>query len=145
MRTSRPSNESTLLAASCATQLGYHTVLCAGWLVPISGRLTDHLKLKGCFVSNFRIAIQTEAARSAKVGMDMQSVDSSATTPADAVELKRTDQAACPLGFLIRAYRVFSGAGATCEAAAAPAGGLVSGSSRNLRIICGASGEVMKL
>ena len=40
---------------------------------------------------------------------------------------------------------VYSGAGATREAAAAPAGGLVSGSSRNLRMICGASGEVMKL
>jgi len=65
--------------------------------------------------------------------------------PLDAVELKRTDQAACPLGFLIQAYCVFSDAGATCEAAAAPAGGLVSGSSRNLRMICGASGEVMKL
>ena len=56
MRTSRPSNESTLLAVSCATQLGYHAVLCADWLVPISGRLTDHLELKDCFVSNFRIA-----------------------------------------------------------------------------------------
>ena len=32
--------------------------------------------------------------------MDMQSVDSPATTPADAVELKRTDQATVRSGFL---------------------------------------------
>lgn len=64
--------------------------------------------------------------------------------PLDAVELKRTDQTACPLGFLIQAY-VFSGAGATCEAADPPAGGMVSGSAKNLPTICGTSGEVMKL
>ncbi len=45
----------------------------------------------------------------------------------------------------IQVYCVFFGAGAACEAAAAPAGGLVSGSARNLRMICGVSGEVTKL
>jgi hypothetical protein len=74
--------------------------------------------------------------------------------PAGAVEVglrvkgsasEGTDQAACPRRFLIQAYCVFSVAGATCEAAAAPAGGLVSGSSRNLPMICGTSGELMKL
>ena len=63
----------------------------------------------------------------------------------DAVELKRTDQAACPVGFLIQAYCVFSGDGATCEAAAPPAGGMVSGSAKNLPTICATSGELMKL
>ena len=61
------------------------------------------------------------------------------------VALKRTDQTAYPLGFLIHAYCVFSGAGATCEATDPPAGGMVSGSAKNLPTICGTSGEVMKL
>lgn len=45
---------------------------------------------------------------------------------------------------LIHTYCSFSGVGAACEAAA-PAGGLVSGSARNLPIICGTSAEVMEL
>ena len=46
---------------------------------------------------------------------------------------------------LVQAYCVFSGGGATCEAAAAPSGGLVSGSAKNLPTICATSGELMKL
>jgi hypothetical protein len=44
------------VAVSRGTQLGYHPMRCCARLVPISGRLTDHLELKDCFVSNFRIA-----------------------------------------------------------------------------------------
>jgi hypothetical protein len=59
----------------------------------------------------------------------------------DPIELKRTG----PLRLLIQAYCLFSSGGAACEAAAAPAGAFVSGSARNLPIICGTSAEVMKL
>jgi len=38
---------------------------------------------------------------------------------------------------MIQAYYFFFGVGTACEAAAAPAGGLVSGSARNLPIIFG--------
>src|SRR6266567_3728317 len=60
--------------------------------------------------------MQTEPARSAPLALffptpDMQGVPSTFVRPLDAVELKRTDQAACPMGFLIQAYGVFSVAG----------------------------------
>lgn len=69
------------------------------------------------------------------LGPDMQDVERAL----DPIELTRTD----PLWFLIQAYCFLSGA--TCEAAAAPAGGLVSGSARNLPTICGTSAELMRL
>ena len=76
---------------------------------------------------------------------DMQGVESPATTPTrcGGAEADRSDRLS--LGFLIHAYFVFSGAGATCEAADPPVGGMVSGSAKNLPTICGTSGEVMKL
>ena len=74
-------------------------------------------------------------------GPDLQGVEHRPVRALDPMELKRTG----PLRLLVQAYCVFSGAGATCEAAAAPAGRSVSGSSRSLRMICGASSEVMKL
>ena len=74
-------------------------------------------------------------------GPDMQGVEHRPVYALDPMELKRTD----PLRLLIQAYCFFSGGGAACEAAAAPAGAFVSGSARNLPIICGTSAEVMKL
>jgi hypothetical protein len=71
-------------------------------------------------------------------------IESRTERPADVVEVKRTDHAACPAGFLTQAYCVFSGTGATCEAAAAPVHGIVSGSAKNLATICGANREVDK-
>ncbi len=73
-------------------------------------------------------------------GPDMQGVEHRPVRALDPMELKRTDT----LRLLIQAY-FFSGGGAACEAAAAPAGAFVSGSARNLPIICGTSAEVMKL
>ena len=74
-------------------------------------------------------------------GPDMQGVEHRPVYALDPMELKRTD----PLRLLIQAYCFFSGGGAACEAAAAPASAFVSGSARNLPIICGTSAEVMKL
>ncbi len=74
-------------------------------------------------------------------GPGMQGVEHRPVRALDPMELTRTD----PLRFLVQPYCFFSGAGAACEAAAAPVGGLVSGSARNLPTICGTSAEVMKL
>jgi hypothetical protein len=71
----------------------------------------------------------------------MQGIERPPERALDPMEPKRTD----PLRFLTEAYCFFSGFGAASEAAAAPAGGLVSGSARNLPTICGTSAEVMKL
>jgi hypothetical protein len=49
------------------------------------------------------------------------------------------------LRLLIQAYCFFPYGGAACEAAAAPACAFVSGSARNLPIICGTFAEVIKL
>jgi hypothetical protein len=76
-------------------------------------------------------------------------VESPSTTPTrcDGAE---GDQSGCLSGRvsdpgLVQAYCVFSGGDATFEAAAAPSGGLVSGSAKNLPTICATSGELMKL
>jgi hypothetical protein len=71
----------------------------------------------------------------------MQGVEHRPVRALDPMELKRTD----PLRLLIQTYCFFSVGGAACEAAAAPAGAFVSGSAKNLPIICGTSGGVMKL
>jgi hypothetical protein len=68
-------------------------------------------------------------------GPDMQGVEHRPVRALDPMELKRTD----PLRLPIQAYCFFSGGGAACEAAAAPAAAFVSGSARNLAIICGTS------
>src|ERR1700730_5475354 len=73
-------------------------------------------------------------------GLDMQGVQLRPVRALEPMELKRTD----PLRLLIQAYCFFSGGGAACEAAAAPAGAFVSESARNLPIICGTSAEGMK-
>ena len=76
-------------------------------------------------------------------------VESPSTTPTrcDGAE---ADRSGCLSGRvsdpgLVQAYCAFSGGGATCEAAAAPSDGLVSGSAKNLPTICATSGELMKL
>jgi hypothetical protein len=63
----------------------------------------------------------------------------------DRIEFFNTHRAKHSPRFLIRTYSFTSEAGATREATAAPSVEFVSGSSRNLRMICGTSGEDMKL
>ena len=97
----------------------------------LSGRVADHLD-------------KTRAIRAVGIlfpGPEMQSVEHRPVRALDPMELKRTD----PLRLLIQAYCFFSSGRAACEAAAAPAGAFVSGSARNLPIICGTAAEVMKL
>ena len=77
---------------------------------------------------NVRFAGHPKAARSAPLfsGADMLGAKRRPVRALDPMELKRTD----PLRFLIQAY-CFSPGVVACEAAAAPVGGLVSGSARN--------------
>jgi len=96
-----------------------------------SGRVIDH-------------PVKTRATSAVGIlfpGSDMQGVEHRPVRALDPMELKRTD----PLRLLIQAYCLFPGGGAACEAAAAPADRFVSGSARNLPIICGTSAEVIKL
>ena len=67
---------------------------------------------------NFRIADHPDRTRAGQRRWhcfpklrDARLWNSRALRTPDAVELKRTDQAGCPLGFLIQAYCVFSVAG----------------------------------
>src|SRR5229473_1706590 len=97
----------------------------------LSARVADHLD-------------KTRATRAIGIlfpGPETQGVEHRPVRALDPMELKRTD----PLRLLSQAYCFFSSGRAACEAAAAPASTFVSGSARNLPIICGTSDEVMKL
>jgi hypothetical protein len=97
----------------------------------LSGRVADYPDKTGA----------TSAVGILFPGPDMQGVEHRPVRPLDPMELKRTDRLRLP----IQANGFFSGGGAACEAAAAPAGASASKSAKNLPIICGISAEVVKL